>query len=332
LKEGWKGVRPVRFREEIFGVIDRIVSSGEGLSIEEFRNHILKLRLEREDRRLRALQRSVSLENHRRKRPKLLTKVEQMIRVLWKTGMIVKDDEIIRSTTNSRKLISIKQQDEIGADAFFLECLVNSSFRTYWLFLRQLFKRGQISIPSSLSKRDARLRTYIISEGFPLDLWSFFILRDLFYDFSLLNYIIDESFQNIFALYTIEDEIEFSSYKYKIKGPDAHLNFWPLKTPNDFVKELVDVYLSLTDNKWNRMIDLITLRERYSHEYAVPERLFDILIQQVSKQENRYKIVLSVGQIDISRRSTYITKALSLPCNKFGLPYSLIRIGLVITQ
>lgn len=328
MKEGWTGVRPVRFRDEIFGTLNLMVSRNEGVSIEEIRDYVLRLRLDKEDRREKAVQKSISLETSKRKRPKLLTKVEQMIRIFRKTGMIIKDGETIRSTANSRKLISIRQQDEIAADAYFLESLVNSSFRTYWLFLRQLFKCKQISIPSSLSKRDKKLRNHISSVGFPLDVWSFFILRDLFYDFSLLNYIIDDSFHKIFPLYSIEQEkSESPPYAYTIRGPDAYLNFWP-KPPKDFVKEFVDIYLSLTDNKWNRMIDLVVLRERYSYKFVVPERQFDILLQETLKQETRYKIVLSVGHIAYEPGSTYITKALALPYNKFGLPYSLIRIGI----
>lgn len=323
----WTGVRPVRFREEIFESLELIVNSKEGVSIEELRNHMLKLRLEREDRRLRALQKSISLKNSKRKKPELLTKVEQMIRVFRKTKMVIEDGKILRSTPTCRRLISIKQQDEIGADAFFLECLVNSSFGTYWLFLRQLLKNRHISIPSSLSERDEKLRRYITDEGFLLDSWSFFILRDLFYDFSLVNYVINESFQKIFPLYVIEEKVsEPSSYEYKIRGPDAYLSFWP-RSPKNFVERLVQVYLSLTDNKWNRIIDLVILREKYSEKFTAPERQFDALLQQVLKKETNYRIVLSVGHIQFNSRSTYITKALSLPYSNFGLPYSMIRIG-----
>jgi len=328
LKEGWKGVRPVRFKEEIYGFLQLVVGRNEGVPVEEIRNHMLKLRLERENRRLKALQKSISLANSKRKRPELLTKVEQMIRVLRKTGLILKDGAVIRPTPSCRELISIKKRDEIGADAFFLERLLNSSFGTYWLFLRRLFESDQVLIPASFSERNKKLANHLASEGFPLDVWSFFILRDLFYDFALLNYVIDESFQKIFPLYDIEPEISESShrYEYKIRGPDAYLCFWP-KVSKDFVKQIVDVYLSLTDNKWNRMVDLITLREKYSNKYCVPEQQFDILLQRALKEESQYKMFLSVGYIDFSSRSTYITKALSLPHNEFGLPYSMMRIG-----
>jgi hypothetical protein len=327
LKENWTGVRPVRFREEIYGALGLIASRNEGLKIEELRNYMLKLRLEREDRRLKALQKSITLENRKRRKPKLLTKVEQMIRVFRKTNMIIKDGEVLRSTENSRKLVSMKQQDEIAADSFFLECLVNSRFTTYWLFLKQLFKCRQIVIPSSIPERDKKLREHVNSKGFPLDPWSFFILRDLFYEFSLLNYVIDETSQVIFPLYTIEKEMfESHVFECRVRGPDAYLYFWP-KAPEDFVTGLVDVYLSLSDNKWNRMIDLIMLRERYSYRFTVPERQFDIMLQQALKQETRYRIVPSVGHVDIGSRSTYITKALSLPYNRFGLPYTMMRIG-----
>jgi len=326
VKEGWKGVRPLRFREEIFDVLEMMARKDMGTSIEEITNDLLRLRLAREDRRLKALQKSVSLENTRRKKPKMLTKAEQMIRVFRRTALITKEDGLFWLTPAGRQLIIVKQRDEIGADALFIKHLVNSPFHAYWLFLKQLFKHGELSIPSSFSERDNRLRDYILSQGFLLDMWSFFILRDLFYDFSLLNYIIDTVSQKIFPLYAIEHEMPSHSYQYTIKGPDAILSFWP-KMPEDFLENIAKVYLYITGNKWNRMVDFMTLREKYSERFLTPERQFDILLNQAMDQKSRYDIVLSVGQLDIGTRSSYITKALSLPCNKFGLPYTLIRIG-----
>ena len=328
MTERWKGVRPVRFREDVYGLLDLVAREGKGITVEELRTCALRMRLEREDRRIKALQKSISLESKKRKKPSLLTKVEQILRVFRKTNMITTEDGLIRPTQNTKKLLALLKQDGISADAFFLECLVNSDFTTYWLYLKQLFKSKQITIPSSISERDKRLRDFIYSQSFPLDAWSFFIIRDLFYDFSLLNYTIDQNDQLIFSLYSIKNEnVALPSFKYRFKGPDGYLHFWPSE-PKDFVKLLVKVYLSLTENRWNRMIDLIVLREKCSCQVGMPERQFDKLLQQAVKQEGSYKIVLSVGMTDIFSRTTYITKALTLPYNRFGLPYSMIRIGI----
>lgn len=326
MKNIWTGVRPVRFREEIFGAIE-LIAGKKGVSIEELTNFLLNLRLKRENRRLLATQRYVTLENKRRKREeKLLTKVEQMIRVLRRTGLVVKENQKIYATAQSRKLISIKKNDEVRADAFFIELLLNSPFHTYWLFLKRLSEKKKILIPSSLSKRDEKLREYITSQGFPLDVWSFFIIRDLFHDFSLINYTMDASWQTIFPLYGIYvDKPKQNPYKYKVDGPDATLWFWS-KMSTDFVGKFVKTYLSMTDNRLNRIAKYITLREKFSLQYSVPERQFDILLQKTLQQKSKFRIVLSVGHIYFTKKSTYATKALSLPYNKSGLPYSLVRI------
>jgi len=326
LRKNWTGVRPVRFREEIFGVLEFIVSH-RSVSIEEIRKYAMDLRLKREDRRLKASQKAISLENKTRKKPKLLTKVEQMMRVYRRTGLIEKRGNIIHPTEKSEGLILKRELDEIGGDALFLEYLLNSPYESYWLYLKQLRRKGEIRITSSYSKRNAKLRAYINKSGFFLDIWSFFILRDFFHDFSLLNYMIDESSQVVFPLYEISSVFpEHSLFEYHIKGPDGNLGFWP-KPPKDFSEKLVKVYLSLTDNKWNRMVEVVILREKFSYEFATPEHQFDVLLLKAIREEKRFKIVPSVGYIKYPARSTYITKALSLPCNKFGLPYSLIRIA-----
>lgn len=326
MRENWTGVRPVRFREEIFGVLEFIVSHGSVLT-EEIREFALDLRFKRENRRLKAAQKAISLESKIRKRPKLLTKVEQMMRVFRRTGLIEKKGNTIRSTNKGERLISNRQHDEVGGDALFLEFLLNSPYETYWLFLKRLGRKKEIRIKSLHSKRNAELRVHIKEAGFPLDVWSFFILRDFFHDFSLLNYTIDESFQVIFPVYEIFSSVpKPSSFEYHIRGPDGYLGFWP-KPLQDFSERLIKVYLSLTDNKWNRMVELVMLREKFSYEFAIPERQFDILLQKAIKEERKFKMIPSVGHIKYPARSTYIAKALTLPCNKFGLPYSLIRIN-----
>ncbi len=326
--DGWLGVRPVRFREEIYALIQLVANNEVAVTIEEMRVCTLKIRQKREDRRLRALQKSLTLENTKRKRKILLTKVEQMIRILRATDLILKQGDTYLSTKKAQEFCTLLKQDQIGADAYFLELLLNSRYRTYWVFLKELFNQEAIQIPSYITKRGTEFRDFINSKGFLVDAWSFFIMRDLFYDFSLLNYTINENGETIFPLYNIkETPIKSEKFKQMLKGPDGYLEFW-FDGSQNFIKNLVNVYLVETGNKWNRMVDLIRIREKYSIEYRIPEREFDWLLLDATKQKSPYAIVLSVGRTEVFLRTTYITKALSLPYNESGLPLSLIRIGL----
>jgi hypothetical protein len=330
MENSWSGVRPVRFHEEIFGLLDFAGSRIEGVTMEELRIKAISIRMEREKRRQKAVQKAITMKNRKRKKDLLLTKVEQIVRVLKKTGVIYEKGKLLAVTDEGRKLLNLRIVDEIGAGSLFIEKLVNSDYKAYWLFLRKLLVCDVLEIPKVNSFRNNEFRKFINSKGFFLDVWSFFIIRDLLYDFSLANYIDDNNNQLIFPLYEIQEEpAEISiKYKYSIKGPDANLVFWPNVNEKIFVEQLAKLYLSFCDNKYNRMMDLIKLREAYSYQYKTPERQFDLLLERAIKEETYYKIILSVGRIDLSSRTTSISKALSLPYNKQGLPYSYVRIGL----
>ena len=285
LVDKWVGVRPVRFREDIYGLVELAVEKKEGVTTEEMRVRAIEIRTARENRRIKSMQKSVALTNKNRKKELLLTKVEQIIRVLRKTGLIEKKNKQFLGTQDAETLISIKQKDEIAADAFFIERLLNSDFKTYWLFLKALNGK-KIEIPASKTVRNSDFSDFIRSQGFLLDAWSFYVIRDLFYDFSLVNYVIDSKKQRVFPLYAISDEDLSKSYKYVIQGPDNQVYFWPIDDSR-FIENLVSIYLEYSNNKWNRMADLIKLRENYSMKYCIPERQFDILfkIYSVKKRD-----------------------------------------------
>lgn len=329
LKGGWVGVRPIRSRDEIYSSVELVVRKSTRISVEDFRECILSVRLQREDRRLKATQRAISLESNLRTRAVLLTKAEQLIRILRATGLLVREGKTYSSTRVCKKLHSLKQENEVSADCMFLELLLKSRYHTYWLYLKRLIDVGQVYIPRRLPKRNRELRNYVNSKGFLVDAWSFFIMRDLFYEFSLINFIEDESGQIIFPLCARQEQIPSGKVKFKhsIRVQDGKLFFWPQLELKVFIDRLVEIYLELSDNSWNRMSDLIRLRERFSKKYRVPERLFDRLLQESFKRPSNYDIILSFGPIEIAPGSAYAIKALSLPYNQFGLPYSLVRIN-----
>jgi hypothetical protein len=322
----WKSVRPVRFRSQIFGALAYVVEK-EQIGVAELAKYTLELRNKREEKRLLALRRikSIGPSTKSRRRQVYLTVTEQLVRVLRATGFIVVKGDIVHSTELARELIDLNEKDALAADVFFLERLMNSRFSTYWLYLRQLFKLQMVKIPSKLSKRDANLRRYLHAQGFPITVWSFFILRDLFYEFALLNYVIEEKEEKIFPLYTLNGANK-ENYVAKIKYPEGYIYYWKKIEIDDFEQALIQAYLT-TVGGWDRMADLIELRERVSEAVGISERQFNTLLEGAVSKFTKIKVYPSIGALSHEIRRGYMTKVLSLPTSNRGYPFTLIRIS-----
>ena len=322
----WKSVRPVRFRSQIFGVLAYIVER-DHVTIPELAGCALELRNQREDKRLQALRRKKPI-GPRTKDPhrqRYLTVTEQLIRVLRSTNFIVVKNNIVLGTELARELIAKNQKDELSADKLFLERLFNSRFSSYWLYLKQLFKSRELFIPREFSKRDSTSREYLRTKGFPLTVWSFFILRDLFYEFSLLNYIVEESGERIFPLYTL-DSGDKESYNVRVKYPEGYIYYWKKIKMDEFENVLIQVYHKITSG-WDRMGSLIELREKVSEELGISERQFNIFFEKALNEAVRIKIYPSIGALSSERRRGYMTKVISLPISSRGYPFTLVRIS-----
>jgi hypothetical protein len=325
----WKSVRPVRFRSEIFGTLDYI-KTVEKVSLQQLAKHTLQLRIKTEEKRLEALGRQRSLRTRTKdpRRQPYLTESQQLVRVLRSTGFINVQDGLLFCTERAQTLLEKEKQDEIGADVFFLERLINSRFQTYWLYLKQLYSQMKVTIPRRLSKRDTNLKAYLELQGFPLSVWSFYIIRDLFYDFGLLNYEIEEQGEKIFPVYSL-DVREMGKYAYHIKGLEGNVNFWKKVDMTEFEDITVRSYLELVGG-WDRIADLISLREKVSETLKISERQFNIMLQKFARQpEGSVSAHPSIGTISSEKRKGYMTKVLSLPTSERGYLLTLIRISRV---
>lgn len=322
----WKSVRPVRFRSQIFGAVDYVLAK-EKVTVSELAQYALKLRNQREEKRLQTLGRTKSI-GPRTKDPRrqpYLTKTQQLVRVLRSTGFIILKDDIVSGTELAEKLLDKRRKDEICADSFFLQRLLSSRFVTYWLYLKQLFESREVIIPREFSKRDANLRNYLRTQKFPVSVWSFYIMRDLFYDFALLNYIIEEREERIFPLYSL-NRTERDNYIAKIKSPDGYIYYWKKVAISEFEDSLIQAYLEI-EGAWDRMAGMIELRERVSEMLHISERQFNLLLKKVLTDSTEAGIYASVGELTSEKRRGYMTKVVSLPVSNRGYPLTLIRIS-----
>jgi len=278
MTSSWTSVRPIRFRKQIFDALLFLVQKGQ-VNISELADQMLDLRRRRDGARLLSTRKRIAL-GRRTKRGKqpYLTLTEQFVRILRATSLITVNKEIIAVTLPARELVNEYRRDELKADRIFLERLLNSRYRTYLLYLKQLFKSKKIFIPRIYSKRGHNLKSYIKTIGFPTTVWSFYILRDFFYEFALLNYAIDEKGEEIFPLYTMDAE-EKKEYEVEIRTSEEHVYYWKRVSLDKFKTRLAETYFKIAGN-WDAIIELIKLREMVSKSMLISERQFDHLLSE----------------------------------------------------
>lgn len=277
---------------------------------------------------MKITQRFISLKRDkgatRRKRPELLTKAEQLIRILRATTLADRIGREFRCTENVTHLLSVRKASESQADSYFLSLLLNSRYSTYWKFLETLWSMKQIRIPGSKSARDASFRAELNRIGIPANVWSFFVLRDLFYEFSLLNFFNQGDVQQIVPLYAIGPTKD-KSYDLSFVVEGQTVSFWPHIEVDDFLRFLSQLYLEQTAGRWNEVVELLVLREAFSVKHRIPEREFNDLFMKSLHNESKFRIVPSVGFIQAEPGANYLIKAASLPAGSARRPYSIFR-------
>jgi len=325
MTSSWASVRPIRFRKQIFAALSFLVQKDQ-VNISELADQMLDLRRRRDGARLLSTRRRIAL-GRRTKRGKqpYLTLTEQFVRILRATSLITVNKEIISVTPSARELVNEYFRDELKADRIFLERLLNSRYRTYLLYLKQLFKSKMIFIPSIYSKRGSNLKSYIETIGFPTTVWSFYILRDFFYEFALLNYVIDEKGEEIFPCYTMDAE-EKKEYEFEIKTNEEHVYYWKRVSSDKFKTRLTEAYSEIAGN-WDVIIELTKLREMVSKSMFISERQFDHLLSKTMRNKEESRIHLSIGAMRQFDKKGYLTKVQSLPLSGEGYPFTLIRLS-----
>lgn len=325
MNSSWSSVRPIRFRKQIFDALLFLVQKGQ-VNISELADEMLDLRRRRDGARLLSTRKRIALgERTKGGKQPYLTLTEQFVRILRAVSLITVDKDIVAITPSARELINSYLQDELKADKIFLERLLNSRYPTYLLYLKQLLKSKRIFIPSVYSKRDSKLRSFIETLGFPTTVWSFYILRDFFYEFALLNYSIDEKGEEIFPLYSM-DAKEKREYEFEIGTDEGCIYYWKRVNIDKFEKKLTEAYLEITKD-WNVMTELVKLREMVSKSMLISERQFDHLLAETISSKHGAQIHLSIGVMRQFGKKGYLTKVESLPTSKEGYPFTLIRLS-----
>lgn len=319
----WNAVRPVRSSEEILDVLS-FITKKKCSTIEDIRISLMETRENREEMRLRGLRIRKPTKDKRREKPDFLTKAVQILRVLRRANLVTKSDDIITPTELANEIIDKnKNKKSLEARTMILKALLNSKFEAYHLFIKKLAEKPVV-VPNELSKRNMDLAAFLNKQGFHLNSWSFYILRDFFYNFGLLNFIKEKNGEIIYSTcsYDISDE----KYLQAIPTPSGVIYYWLDMSMNEFIQKLTETYMIMSDGKWGRIVDLVEMREKFSKKNKVSEIQFNELIARASKESVSIRVTLSVGILRLQQRKNYLIKVVNLPKNDVGIPFTLVRV------
>lgn len=320
----WSSVRPVRSRAQILAAVNLLSSSGR-INAQNLATELAAQRASDEDNRLHALGVSSLRFGRAIKGQRYLTYTKQMIRLLKYDGLVEVQHDLVIPTDDCLIMGKMLKTDPIKAEEFFLEKTVNSEFKSYSRYLRALYDFNGLQIPQTYSKRDASLSAFIASLGVPLNVVSFYSLRDFYYDFDLLNYFIDDEGERIVPLYWL-NRLPNELYQASFKSPVGWVSYRRKLSDSRFAQALADTYFGMTGGT-SRVVELIRLREKVSEHHKIGERQFNDLFNRAITNSKELSIRPSIGDLTFRTRTGMKTKVLSLPTSERGYPYTLVRIS-----
>lgn len=323
--ESWASVRPIRSRSQVMAGLGFLAGKGE-VTREQLKDELLKERRAREYNRANVFALNKLPVSPLGAQKAYEVMVTQFVRLMKYSGLIEADGKIIRGTGACNEIAARFLISEEEAEAYFLGRVTNSRFTSYWRFLKQLKAVGGVRIPPELAKRDdPRLRQHLYHLGFPINVVSFFTLRDFYYDFGLLNYLIGEQGELILPTYTF-DSNEGEGYELHFQAPEAVV-YYSKKVPQEnFEAALLRNYEVMSGGR-DVIVGLIELREATCSELEVSERTFNKLFESSLSHPASVRIRPSIGDLLVEGRSGRLTKVLTLPMSKTKYPYTLVRVS-----
>jgi hypothetical protein len=311
-EEKWGSVRKVRYFDDIETSINYSLRyEGTRFSDKIFTSEMIRRREERHNLIQKHYRRSIirtkkSMYETKFKvtLPDTLTFLKEM-KILWiEDGIVVpldlaKEFEAASSEKEKRVLV--------------LKYVLNSKYRAYRLFLRQLNKTKQFVIPNDYSKRDENFGAFLKRAGFFTDVASFYTIRDLFYELDAINWYIDEDDNLILYPVFSMNGRESCLWTEQIESEDFVLHLNRKVKKELFLKELVETYLNSTGRRFMINADLVEVRDKLCSKYLLGDFHFkELLLEYSGNRDIPYKIQLNFGSMK-TRKRNYDLKIMSLP-------------------
>jgi len=234
-------------------------------------------------------------------------------------GLFSVVDGRVKCLTAARRLFNkIEEPQEFEKQLMLL--ILTSKYKAYLCFLANLQRLGgRLNIPPKFKKRTviSGIREFLQANRFATDVASFFTIRDLLYDFGLLNWRIlpDDSAQEIYLTSELVESGSQPSESFinKIELDKCRLFFTKSVKPAFFADCVEKHYLALTDNNFGAIADLLQLRDLVCEELKMSDGQFNKMLLNMSREaEYGLDVELSQGRIPFRRSSGLLIKAINV--------------------
>jgi hypothetical protein len=212
--------------------------------------------------------------------------------------------------------------------------ILTSDYKAYLRFLVNLQRKsGSFTLLARGEKRSSEspLRERLHRAGFKTDVASFFTLRDLFYDFGLVNFVTDREgkFETIFLTSEIAKHSNNQArYRHCVVVARFSIYFGKRVSTQSFCQMLVGGYKTLVP-AWARWVSLMGLRDAVTIRLRISDDDFDDLLLGVLKHQtcDGFKVDGSAGYRASLRRYGEILKAKKMPLMPGSRPIQYIAIS-----
>ena len=230
-------------------------------------------------------------------------------------GLFEVRDGKIRSMENGQKLAALSSKNANEAATEALRLLLESKYKAYSRFLLALKGiGGTIKIPGNLRSRSrgSGLKGFLMSQGFFTDVASFYTIRDLHYDFDLLNWTqdLDLGIQEIYLASALSERFD-EKFAKRCDTKEGSVSWWLRLSTADFRRELYDKYDKMTSNRFGRIVPLLELRDRVCRNLMMSDTQFNQSIIELSQEDRR--VILSYGTWNPESSKGEVTKGANLP-------------------
>jgi len=320
----WGSVRKIRFKSQIASLIKfASVHDGSHLMDSDIKQIIEENRAQRETIRMQITQTGWrrALEQYGDQYSKTYSPlVQDTIAFAKGTSIFSILNGQIKCSEES-KIFSKRLSEKLEElDKILLPLVLDSKYKAYVCFLANLQRLGGIlSIPQRYRKRTVAsgMREFLNSEGFATDIASFFTIRDLLYDFGLVNWRImpTDSIEEIYLAGQLVDKgtKPEMSYLDKVHLDQCDLFYNKRITSTTFIDTLEKHYLSLSGNDFGVIVDLLELRDLVCQELRLSDTQFNRKLLEVYKDKRiPLDIELSQGRISPRRSSGLLIKAVNV--------------------
>src|SRR5208337_1165606 len=313
----WGSVRKIRTLAQIMALLEASASPKSNYA-ENLRASLVKQHIALESARMRGAQVGRSFDTIRMS---LHALTADNLSFLKKLRLVyVKENKLVLSPASKRLLVQWRRGKADIIRRRVLIRILSSDYKAYLRFLLNLERiGGSFTLIARGEKRtgESPLRELLQDAGFKTDVASFFTLRDLFYDFRLVNFVTDKEgkFETLFLTCRIEArDARQTGFRHQVLVGRYRIGLDKRISSQSFCSMLIEGYKTLTP-AWARWVSLLDLREAVTIRLRMADDDFDDALLKVLKGHpcSGFRVDGSIGYGVSNRKYGEILKAKKMP-------------------